>query len=352
MKILFGVFDWGLGHATRDTPLIEELLNEKHEVHIISTGNALKLLKERFKNRCIYHEIPSLFYMYGEKGNFQLKFLLKLPSLAKSLYKARKATEEIINENKFDKVISDCRYDVYDKPENSYLINHQLRFKAPYGTEWILELWLASRMKKYKCVIVPDYEEKNLSGNLSHDLRFFKKDRIRYIGIFSHIKKLDVKEDIDYFISLSGPEKTRIELEDRILSQVKDLNGKIVITGGDPNRKVSNTKNNITFYSFLNREKQEEMMNRSKFIVIRGGYTTIMELVEIGKKALLIPSPGQTEQEYLGDYLEKEKYFHHVDQKELDLKKDIKLVKESNGFSPQWKTKESVKKFMKIIKDG
>ena len=211
MKILFGVFDWGLGHATRDIPLITELLKE-NEVHIISTGNALKLLKKHFKNKCKYYDIPSLYYIYNYKRFFKIKFTFSIPKLIKSLIKARKESEKIISKG-FDKVISDCRYDVYDTPENSYLINHQLRFHAPFGSRLVLEKWLASRAKKYKFILVPDFEKKNLSGHLSHNLRYIPKNKIKYIGILSQLKKHDVRKNIDYFVSLSGPEKTRDMLE-------------------------------------------------------------------------------------------------------------------------------------------
>jgi len=347
MKILFGVFDWGLGHATRDTPLIEELLKNKNEIHIISTGKALKILRNHFKNKCIYHDVPSVYQTYNNKCT---KFEVALNSLKllKSLKKAREFSEEIIKKGNFDKVISDCRYDVYDRVDNSYLLNHQLRFKAP-GVERILELWLAKRMKKYKYVIVPDYEDNNLSGYLSHNLRFIPKNKIKYIGILSHIKEKKKKKDIDYFISLSGPDKTRIELEKKILNQIKNLNGKIVIATGNPDILNKTSSKNLTLYSYLGSKKQEEMMNRAKFIIIRAGYTTIMELVELNKNALLIPSPGQPEQEYLVRYLKREGYFYYINQYNLNILNDIKKAKEFRGCRPLWKTKESVKKFMELL---
>lgn len=348
MKILFGVFNWGLGHATRDIPLIEELI-KKNEVYILSTGRALKILREYFYEKCKYYDVPSLFDVYSKKGPFKIIFALSIRKLNKSLKKCRKITEEILKKEKFDKVISDCRYDVYDTSENSYLINHQLRSKVPLGLKRISEIWFASRMKKYKYVIVPDYEERNLSGDLSHNLRYFPKEKIKYIGILSHLKKLNLKNNINYFISLSGPEPTRIELEKKILSQISELDGKITIAGGNPDKNLSNFQKNIKFYSFLNSKKQEEMMNRAKFLIIRSGYTTIMELAELNKIALLIPSPSQTEQEYLADSLKKKNFFHSVKQSKLDLKTDIPKAKKFPGFDPPWKTKKSIQKFMEIV---
>jgi len=349
MKILFGVFDWGLGHATRDMPLITELL-KKNEVHIISTGWALKILKDCFKDSCTYYDVPSLDPPYTKTRFFRLKFTLSCPKMIKGLECARSKSEKII-EKGFDKVISDCRYDVYDNPENSYLINHQLRFQTPFGAERVFEIWLASRMKKYKYIIIPDFEEKSLSGKLSHNLRYISRDKVKYIGILSHLEKLNIKEDIEYFVSLSGPEPQRTIFREKIFSQLNQLKGEIVIAGGNPDDELNDFSDKRTkFYGFLNTKQQENIMNRAKFIITRSGYSTIMELAELNKKkALLLPTPGQTEQEYLADYYEKGKYFHHVSQYRLKLEEDIEKAKKFRGFEPAWKTKESVAKFMEVI---
>ncbi len=350
MKILFGVFDWGLGHATRDTPLIKELL-KRNDIHIISTGRALKVLKDNFKGQCRFYDVPSLHHVYSKTRTniFQIDFALSLPKIMKSLQKAKKISQKIVKRG-FDKVISDCRYDVYDTPENSYLINHQLRFKTTFGFERLAERWLASQMKRYKFIIVPDFNKKNISGRLSHGLRYINKGKIRYIGILSHIRKIKTKKDIDYFFSLSGPELTRIKLEEAILTQIGRLKGKMVIAGGNPDVESKKINENVEFYSYLNSKMQESFMNRARCIVIRAGYTTIMELAELGRGALLIPSPGQTEQEYLGDYLEGKRYFHHINQYKLKLERDVKDSMSYKGFKAPWKTEESVKKFIEVIK--
>ncbi|MFA5259147.1 MAG: glycosyltransferase family protein [Candidatus Pacearchaeota archaeon] len=348
MKILFGVFELGLGHATRCTPLIEILLSKKHEVHIISTGRSLNILKETFKEKCVYYDICGIHSFYNSNF-FKTNFAIHINSIIKSLKKARVESKLVIDKGKFDLVISDCRYDIFDKVENSFLINHQLRLMAPIGCEMIIEKYLNSMMNNYSKIIVPDFETSSLSGRLSHGLRYIAKDKIDYIGILSSVKKLNLKEDVDIFISLSGPEKTRLKLEKKIISQALNLNEKVVITGGNPDKHETKKFENITYYSYLKTKEQQNLMNRAKFLVIRSGYTTIMELAELNKKALLIPSPGQTEQEYLGDYLEEKKYFHHISQSKINLIKDIKVARKLDGFVPPWTTNESVKKFIKAI---
>ncbi len=352
MKIAFGVFDWGLGHATRDIPLIEALLKRRHEVHIISTGRALALLKNYFGKKCTFFEVPSLFVPYSRSSFFSLYFAKSSIKLLKSLKKATLISKQIIKREKYNLVISDCRYDFYDEVDNSYFINHQLRFKSFPVLQNALEKWLAWRMSKYKFILVPDFKESNLSGILSHDLKYIDSKKIKYLGILSHYKKKDIKKDVDIFVSISGPEPQRTVLEEILLPMLKKINGKIVVALGKPEAKKFTSNKNLQIYSFLGPEKQEEFMNRAKLVITRSGYTTMMELAELEKKqVLLIPTPGQTEQEYLADYYEQKGYFHHVSQNNLNLEKDLMQLSNFKGIPISWNTKESVKNFMKLIEN-
>jgi uncharacterized protein (TIGR00661 family) len=350
MKVMFGVFDWGLGHATRDLPIIEELLRKGHSVDIIATGRGLALLQKRFGKKCKYFDVPSVKNPYTKTRFFTVSFIRYAPEMVRSLYRSRKISEEIIRKGKYDVVISDCRYDVYDTPKNSFLINHQLRFITFAGAQRIAEKWLATRQHKYKYIIVPDFAKDDLTGELSHNLKSVDPSRVKYIGILSQLQKKAVKKDIDYFISISGPEPQRTLLEEKILPKIKHLKGKIVIALGIPEKKFVKTKKNVTIHSFLDSKQQETMMNRAKMIITRSGYTTMMELCELDvKNALLIPTPGQTEQEYLADIYTLRNQFYHVTQYDLDLVRDVALARKFSGFKQKLKTKDSVAKVMKLI---
>lgn len=269
-----------------------------------------------------------------------------------SLNRARRITEEIILKNNYDKVISDCRYDVYDGKDNSYFINHQLRFISLPGAQGFVEKWLHNRMENYKLIIVPDFDKPNLTGDLSHNLKYIQKSKIRYIGILSHIRKLNCPEDISLFVSISGPEPQRTVLENKLLPLLNKFPGKIVVGLGKPELKHRSSRGRILFYSFLDSVKQEEYMNRARMVITRSGYTTMMELAELGKAhALLIPTPGQTEQEYLADIYEQRGYFHHVDQSEISLEHDLKKASKLNGFKVPWKTKKSIEKFIAALSE-
>jgi uncharacterized protein (TIGR00661 family) len=347
MRILFGVFDWGLGHATRDTPIIEELIRRKNEVDIISTGNSLSLLKNHFGGKCRYFDVDSIYAPYPKSRFFVTKFTFSIPKMLMDLKKARKDSEKIIKKGSYDWIISDCRYDVYDKRENSFLINHQLKFKSPIF-ESVTEKFLSIAMKKYGVIVVPDYENRELSGELSFNKKY--DGRVEYIGILSRLKQRKLKQDIDFFISLSGIDPQRSILEKKILKQISKLKGSIVVTGGNPEIKSKSKKGDTKFFSFLDLKEQEEIMNRAKFIVSRSGYSTVMDLIELEKKkALFIPTPGQTEQEYLADMYEEKRYFHHISQQKLKLNKDINDSLSFKGYRGKWKTSESVNRFLKLI---
>ncbi len=349
MKIVFGIFDWGLGHATRNIPLISALLARGHSVDIISTGRALILLKNKYGKRCNYFDVPSIYAPHPKHSFFFFNFAKSIPKMLLNIRKARMISKWIIANGKYDKVISDCRYDVYDKVSNSYLITHQVRLRAPLIEE-IMEQWLYAQSKKFKYTLVPDYEKPNLSGRLSHDLKFMPKSKVKYVGVLSHLRKKRVKQNIDYFITLSGPEPQRTILEQQILLNINKLKGRIVITLGKPESQTITHTKNITVYSFLDTKKQEDIMNRAKCIVSRSGYTTVMDLVELGKKKVLfIPTPGQTEQEYLSRLLSQRSYFYSVSQKKLDLAIDVEKAKKYKGFTPSWKTAESTKYILKLI---
>ncbi len=347
MKILFGVFDWGMGHATRSIPLIEGLLGKKHRVDIVSTARAMNVLKDHFKKRCRYFDVPSVSQPSTKTKYMSLAFAFNSLKNSKELKISRRKIEEIISKEKYDIVINDCRPDVYDKKENSFLINHQLHYKVKFF-QFVVDRAFNKFMKKFAIVFVPDFPPGKLTGMLSNNPKF--KGRVEFIGILSHVKKKKLDKDIDYFISLSGLEPQRTLLEEKILSQIERLSGKVVVTLGKPELKSIKTLRNVKIYSSLNSKDQEEMLNHAKFVIARTGYTTVMDLLELGKKKVLfIPTPGQTEQEYLSNCFEKGGYFHHVNQKKLNFSKDIEDAKKFNGFDIPWKTEESVKKFMKIV---
>ena len=354
MKILFSLCSWGLGHATRSLPILRRLVKDSHEVIIYTSGRSLALLQSELKDGARF--VASVPYPspYSDKIGFAFRFLKTAPKIMKVIKEENLEVDRMIKESKVDLIISDSRFGSYSRVVPSYLIFHQLRFIAPLRlapAEMVTEFYNHNLQNKFEKIIVPDYAENSLSGDLSHNLRYFKPEKVEYIGILSDFESLDAKQDLDYLFSISGPEPTRTILEEKLFSQLPLLNGsKIAVALGKPGKFTKEVVGNTVIYSYLEKARRDELMNRAKIVVSRSGYTTIMDVAEINRNALFIPTPGQTEQVYLANHLEKVGFFHSVKQGKLKLDIDAKEALKFKGFVPPWKTKGSVERFLKAVR--
>jgi predicted glycosyltransferase len=113
--------------------------------------------------------------------------------------------------------------------------------------------------------------------------------------------------------------------------------------------ETKNSHDNITTYSFLTKEKREYLLNRAKMVIARSGYSTIMDLGVIHTKGLLIPTPGQIEQEYLGQYHNKKETFFSISQSELQLSEAIEITKNTTGITRDCNVDSSVESAMNIF---
>ncbi|MBD3259930.1 hypothetical protein GF371_04860 [Candidatus Woesearchaeota archaeon] len=355
MKILFGVLTWGLGHATRDLPIIKRLLQEGHSVTIATSGRSLDVLKKEVP-QCEFIDFPDYPAPYTKTGLFAMKFTTYFPHLLKMINKEKKKFRELISTRKFDLVISDCKYGFHSKDLPCFFITHQARFIIPKRIKPIEitgEYLNSTFLKKFDKIFIPDYEDNDLSGDLSHNLRFFNGEKIEHIGILSAMREIETEQDIDYFVSISGPEPQRTVFEKKIMSQLDSLEGNIVITLGKPEedsqKTIKTNKSEVKIYSYLKPETQQLMFNRAKMVISRSGYTTLMDLAQLGKKALFIPTVGQTEQEYLSYYHNKQKTWYSVKQGRFKLLRDLKVAEQYPGFR-KCNTEDTVNRFMKHVK--
>jgi uncharacterized protein (TIGR00661 family) len=337
-KILLSPLSWGLGHATRDMPIINHLIESGHDVGIAATGVAYTLLMREYPDLRFYRveDYPS---PYTRKGFSVPRLLALFPLMYKNILEEHRAIDRIVKEEGYDLVISDNRFGAYAKDVPSLFISHQIRFSTPGGfeaVEKITEAFNEFFHRNFDHVIIPDNPpgDISLSGKLGHAKRPGTMERAYYAGILSNIRKLDIDEDIDYLISISGPKETKRALKETIMGQIDSIEGKKVVLMGDPDSYYEEHLNGgVVVKSHASRVEMERLLNRAKCIITRSGYTTMMELADLGgKRALLIPTPGQTEQEYLSRYYSEMGWFHSVAQGKLDLKRDIDTVKEMAGF--------------------
>jgi uncharacterized protein (TIGR00661 family) len=319
-KILVCPLDWGLGHTTRCVPLIRQFLDEGHQVIIGGDKNPLAFLQQEFSELPTI-KIPGYEIEYDEKGS-SLKLFYESIKFYNFIKKEKKFIDQILDEQEIDMIVCDNRYGLYSKNVESIIITHQIYPKAPVG-EKILHQKIEKLLVNFDSVWIPDYEgENNLSGDLSH-LKAFNHPH-KFIGPLSRFKKAKEQEsEFDICAIISGPEPQRTVFEKLVRGQIEADNLKAVVVRGLPN---SNTNNDKNVFNHLSTEELQKYMMKSKLVVCRAGYSSIMDLSVLGKKALLVPTPGQTEQEYLGQYHFEKNNFYIQTQNKFDLQKGLDEV--------------------------
>lgn len=304
LRILVTPLNWGLGHATRCIPVIRELLAQGCEVIIGSSGPSVVLLKREFPG--LHHiEAPAYTVRYSRrKWSFSLKLLLQFPKLKKQVTKENEWLEEIVDRYSIDAVISDNRFGMYHKRVPSVIITHQLAIKTGLGTlvNYFAQKKNYAYLSNFSTCWVPDFPDKpGLAGTLSHPQ---KKPSfpVIYIGSLTRFVKSETAEIKKHLlIILSGPEPQRTIFENKILDDIHRYNGTATIVRGLPgSASLIPSSNSIQVFNHLPAEELNEEMLKAEYIISRTGYTTIMDIAALGKKSILIPTPGQSEQEYLG----------------------------------------------------
>ncbi|PSL49334.1 UDP-N-acetylglucosamine:LPS N-acetylglucosamine transferase [Chitinophaga niastensis] len=322
-KILIVPLDWGLGHATRDIPLIHEMLNAGCEVFIAAEGKHAALLQQEFPQLTIL-PLPGYRIQYAQKGKFfGLKIMQQIPKIYRSVKHEQRWLKKIVVEYQINAVISDNRFGLYHKDIPTVFITHQLLIKTPFGG-WIertLQKINYRFIRKYSACWIPDFTgNNNLSGELAHPA--ILPPHTTYIGCLSRFEpKSDVEKKYDLLVLISGPEPQRSNLEKLILDQIKALPLTALIVSGKPGTpQHEQVSPGVTQVNHLNASELNDAMLASDMVLSRSGYTTLMDLAKLNKKAILIPTPGQSEQVYLGEYLMEKGYFYSLPQEQFNLK--------------------------------
>lgn len=317
--ILVAPLNWGLGHATRCIPIIKALQDNNHIPIIASDGIALDLLKKEFPY-LKFLELPSYEIEYAKNGKyFKWKLLKNCPRMIEAILEEKKLVKKWIKKYDIDGIISDNRLGVFSKKVPSVFITHQLNVMTG-NTTWLTSLLHQNIIKKYTECWVPDIlNTPNLAGELSHiknpDLK------IKYIGPLSrmHFKKVEAKYDL--MIILSGPEPQRGLLEEKLKKEITLYNGNVLFIKGIIEKEQKKEQiANVTFYNFMHSRQLEQALNESNTIICRSGYTSIMDLSKLNKKAFFIPTPGQYEQEYLAKKFKKEGLVPYTEQDLFTIK--------------------------------
>ncbi len=332
-RILVSPLSWGLGHATRCIPVINRLIETGAEVIPAAEGNALKILQETFPGleTINLNSAPQITYAAGNPGAFRFGI-----HLAKQYYKFNRSvisdfnqTQQIVKKYNIRGIISDNRFGVRHSKIPSVIISHQLspvfKFFGPF-----IRIENRRRIHAFHRVWIPDFSgADNLSGRLS------KPDKIRipvsYIGILSRFSYSFNEIRDTLLIILSGPEPQRTHLEKTMVDFLLEHGNsyqRIVLIRGFSSTILPNLPNNTHVYSHLPTTLFESELKRAQVTVSRSGYSSIMDYVQCRTKAVLIPTPGQSEQEYLAHRLNG-KYGFIACLNAEKIHKDINKAKES-----------------------
>lgn len=326
-NILICPLNWGLGHATRCVPIIKALSNYGHKVIIAADKGPLAFLQKAFPNM-EFIELPGFTPTYSKSNSQVFKMIASFPGAMRDFRRDHRTIESIVKNYNIDVVISDNRFGCWSKNAYTVFITHQLHIQVPRLWRWarpIIDIFNNSFIKKYDEIWVPDDEaEPSLAGDLAHPAK--SRFHTSYIGLLSRFnsdnQEVTEKEN-KYLVILSGPEPQRTMFEDIILKQARDIKDNVLILRAKPDfynlpRDVSD---NVSMFNHVDDEMFVKLVNSAENIICRGGYSSLMDLIRLNRTAYLVPTPGQTEQEYLAKHLGELGHFNWCKQSDFQLAK-------------------------------
>ncbi|WP_245729950.1 glycosyltransferase [Lutibacter oricola] len=265
-----------------------------------------------------------------------------MPTIFLSVQKERKLVAKIVQEENILGIISDNRFGVYCSHIPSVYITHQLNVLSGITTFFTSKTHqkIAS---KYNEVWVPDFNgENNFSGKLSQISSL--KGKTKFIGVLSRFQFEKQPQKYNFTVVLSGVEPQRSLLEQKLLNELKNTSKKVLFVRGKLSVEKIETSKNIEVVNFLTSEKLNKVLNQSEIVIARSGYSTIMDLALLKKKAVFIPTPGQNEQEYLAKRMAKKQIAPFFKQEKFTLKQ-LDKVANYKGFNKDIETKVDLEIF-------
>ena len=344
-RILIAPLDWGIGHATRCIPIIQQLVKKDFDVLIAGEGRSLSVLQQEFPNiNTIY--LKGYNVEYSAKDNMKMAIISQIPKIIYHIKQEHKKLKKIIEDYKIDGIISDNRFGLWHKKIPSVFITHQLEIQSSILQSKIQELNYKYINKFDKCWIL-DNKDHGLAGRLSHPKNL--PNNTIYIGPISRFKKQ--KEELKYEVLalISGPEPQRSILENILKEQILEYNKSALIILGKPELNFKEKINNVEIISHLESSKLNQVILQSKIIICRSGYSSIMDLAKLNKKVIFIPTKGQTEQEYLAKHFQEKGICNYANQSEFNLHTSLKENKNYSGFKNHSKNKINWKDLFSIF---
>jgi hypothetical protein len=351
-RILMSPLDWGLGHAGRMIPLALELRKRGNEIIFGVDRSIIPVIVKDLPGIKII-ELSGARIRYSAVLPQYISIFLQLPRIVAAAFGEFSALKRLAFELKPDIIISDNRFGFFHKDIFSVFVTHQLRIPFPKQMRFLepAAAWLNRKIiSNFDLCLVPDYPgNENLSGRLSHQLKL--PDNVFYMGplsrfsgasadeadmgkaemVESNLGKSKINLPHPYWcLILSGPEPQRSILFEKVTEVLPGI--RLVILCGSPaprcrknpdNFTGATDNDNIIFITDPDTATMKKVISGSSMVISRAGYSSVMELVSLGKGGVIIPTPGQTEQEYLGQYHNGRHGFITLKQKDLADLRDI-----------------------------
>jgi hypothetical protein len=265
-------------------------------------------------------ELPGYRIKYGKNRAFTvLRLILSIPKILICIKRERAWLRRFAARERPDLVISDNRYGLSLPGIFCVFVTHQLTIRTPFG-RWADRLLQQMNYRAirgfWRCWVPDERGEGGLAGELSHPRRM-PSIPVRYIGWLSRFGGYGGEAGDrsagpglsaggpGLLVLLSGPEPQRSILERSILGQAGGFDGRMVVVRGLPGggKPIGEMPEEVTVYDHLPAAELEKMVRCAGNVLARPGYSTVMDMVRLGIKAIYIPTPGQSEQEYLGRVL-------------------------------------------------
>ncbi len=356
-RILVAPLNWGLGHASRCIPIIRTLRDRSAEVVLAADGRPYDFLKNEFPDLEL-HRLRDLDIRYGHTSSLLLSMLLQMPHILSSFARERMQMKRMIRDWRIDGIISDNRFGLYSSSLPCVYMTHQLNIMAPppfTRLQGLLRRAHASVIGRFTECWIPDSEgEVNLSGDLSHGMPLPRN--AFFIGPLSRFTRTASADNTyDLAVVLSGPEPQRTMFETIVRKQLRGTTLRVIIVQGIPERHdTSRDAETVEIVSNLTADQLNSVLMGSQCVISRSGYSSVMDLAALGKNAVLVPTPGQTEQEYVATRLREMKIVYSESQSGFDLNRALERSRTYAGWKDHTQhddlLEERIGHFLSIIR--
>ncbi len=304
-RILVAPLDWGLGHAARCIPVIKELIQQEAQVFIYGSAHVLNYLQKHFPHLEQIQSNEQEIH-YSKHLPAWLKILLQTNKINKNIKLEYTNLQSLIKTHQIDGVISDNRYGLNSKLIPCVFVTHQLNPKVPRNLGFLrksIQHKIIAWTSNFDEIWIPDL---SCSHSLSADLSITTSNnsKHKHLGILSRFSSNQIVHNTPngYLAIISGPEPQRTILFQELLRIEKTLSlGMTFIIDKISNKVSSDEMDNMRILVQPNDREFLQEISSAQHIVCRSGYSSLMDLIRLKRTALFIPTPGQTEQEYLAE---------------------------------------------------